>query len=214
MTFNNSTYSDLTKIAKCHMACFPSSLSSAMGQQYLEKMFTWYLHVEKAFLFHVEEDNVCIGYCGGIIKDGTLITGSASGMMQHSFNAAIKAFILRPYLIFHREIRKKYPLFIKNLLSRLGIRKNEISQTIRTVKTKKPELGLVVIGVLPAYRGKGVSTKLMQHFEIKAKENNIYRLNLSVLKENYIAIGAYKKNGWKITGEMESAVVMSKEIEK
>lgn len=214
MKIKESAYSDLEKVALCHKKSFPLSLSSALGVNYLKKMFTWYLDVDKAFLFHIEEKDICIGYCGGIIKDGTLSTGSASGMMQHSFNAAIKAFILRPYLVFHREIRNKYVFFFKNFLSRLGIKRNEISSGEREFKKNKPEVGLVVIGVLPEYRGKGVSSELMKYFEIKAKENNIFQLQLSVLKDNKRAIGAYEKNGWHFSDNMGSSVVMIKEIAK
>lgn len=214
MVLVNTTYEDLAKIAKCHRACFPSSLSSAMGLNYLTKMFTWYLEVDKAFLFHIEDNNICIGYCGGIIKDGSLSTGSASGMMQHSFNAAIKAFLLRPWLIFHKEVSKKYPLFLKNLLVKLGIKNNAISSKKREIKKRKPEVGLVVIGVLPEYRGKGVSTELMRNFEIRAKENNISKLQLSVLSDNNRAINAYKKNGWEIEENNKSSIVMTKEIEE
>jgi ribosomal protein S18 acetylase RimI-like enzyme len=213
MIIKETDYRDLKKVALCHKQSFPGSLSSAMGLQYLQKMFTWYLDVNKAFLFHIEDNGECVGYCGGIIKDGTLTTGSASGMMQHSFNAAIKAFALRPYLIFHKEVRKKYPLLVKNLLSRVGIRQNVISEKERAIKKQKPEVGLVVIGVLPEYRGKGISTELMRYFEVKAKENNIYRLQLSVLRKNNRAIGAYKKNGWIISNKKNSVLEMIKVIE-
>lgn len=214
MTLVNTTYYHLAKIAKCHKACFPSSLSSALGLMYLRRMFSWYLDVNKAFLFHIEDNHQCIGYCGGIIKDGSMETGSASGMMQHSFNAAIKAFLLRPWLIFHKEVRKKYSLFFKNLLAKLGIKKNTISSGERERKKRKPEVGLVVIGVLPEYRGKGVSTELMRYFELRAKENNIFKLQLSVLSDNNRAISSYQKNGWQIVGNNGSSMVMTKEIKK
>lgn len=208
----DSKYKDLPEIAHCHRQCFPQSLSSAMGPTYCKAMISWYLDVEKAFLFHVVADGKCVGYCGGIINDGSLETGSASGMMQHSMGAAIKAFLQRPWLLFHHELRKKYPLFLRNLWSKLGVKKNATATAIRQQKKHEPVAGLVVIGVLPEYRGKGVSGLLLQGFEERASKRGIHKLGLSVLASNSRAIGAYEKNGWAIIREEETGVKMVKNI--
>lgn len=212
MKLIDSSHQDLNKIAKCHRECFPGSLSSAMGTKYCQRMISWYLDTEKAFLFHVEEDNKCIGYCGGIVNDGTLSTGSASGMMQHSMKQAILAFMQRPWLILHKELRKKYNLFFKNLLTKIGIKKHSTPAGLRMNMKKNPAVGLVVIGVVPEFRGKGVSKMLLREFEERAKNLKVNTLKLSVLASNERAISAYKKNGWSEENRDEHSVNMIKII--
>ena len=91
MRLISSQHNDLRKVSKCHVQAFPNALSTALGKEYVSQMLSWYLSTNKSFLFHLEDDSGnCVGYCGAIVNDGTLNTGSASGMAQHTFNAAIK----------------------------------------------------------------------------------------------------------------------------
>src|SRR5688572_2627725 len=104
----STTRRDLPAIAECHMAAFPNTLTSSLGRKYCSKMLEWYLSTDKAFIFHAEEDGKVVGYCGGIIVDGTLAHGSASSMTQYSFNEAIRAFMKRPWLLFHTDMLRRY----------------------------------------------------------------------------------------------------------
>ena len=86
----HTTLAQLPAIARCHRAAFPASLASALGNRYVARMLSWYLASDKTFLFHIEDEQGRVaGYCGGMISDGTLGTGSASGMAQHTFRAAV-----------------------------------------------------------------------------------------------------------------------------
>ena len=49
-----------------------------------------------------------------------------------------------------------------------------------------------VIGVLQKYTGRGVGRKLLQSLELWAKENEIHRLELTVMEHNTRAIALYK----------------------
>lgn len=133
-----------------------------------------------------------------MVDDGTLHTGSASGMAQHSFNAAIQAFLLRPWLIFHPEVRAKWPLLWRNIQMKLGLRPRvHFSAEQKSAKVQNPQVGLVVIGVNPAYQGKGYGSLLLQEFERKAVEDyGITKLQLTVKANNAKAIRAYERNGW------------------
>lgn len=194
----NSQLSDLDNIAECHKSAFPDSLSSKMGIKYLKKMIEWYLADEKRFLFHIEENGKCAGYCGGMIHDGTQVSGSASGMIQYSFNEAVKSILLRPWLLFDKEIISKYSLITKNIKSRFK-KKKKISATDQKKNTHvriEPSLGLVVIGVSSEFQGKGYGSLLLQEFENRAKEMNFKLINLTVRNNNSQAIKAYERNGW------------------
>ena len=144
---------DLQFIAKCHRLAFPNSLSSALGKRYVRKMLSWYLSTNKSFLFHLEvEKNYCAGYCGGIISDGTLVTGSASGMAQHTFWSAIWAFTTHPWLFFHPEILAKWPVIRKNILVRLGLKsKNHFTKEQSIIMSQDPHVGLYCFGLCNKY---------------------------------------------------------------
>ncbi len=195
----SSQQNDLSEITRCHRAAFPHSLATALGRRYCAHMLSWYLSTDKTFLFHIEDENGrCAGYCGGMISDGTLGTGSASGMAQHTFKAALWAFATHPWVLFHPEVRAKWPLLWKNLLMKLGLRKKvHFSQEQKQQMAQDPHAGLVVIGVDPAYQGKGYGSLLLKEFERRAVEDyGVRKLQLTVLADNAQAIRAYERNGW------------------
>ena len=210
---SNKTHFDL--ISKCHIRSFPESLSSALGSNFIKVMLSWYLSSDKVFLFHIENNlNVVIGYCGGIIVDGTLGTGSTSGMAQHTFKAAIRGFISHPWLLFHKELRNKWPIFFKNILMKIGLKsKQHFSREQVKQFSAEPSAGLVVIGVAPSFQGKGYGSILLQEFErIVFSKYGIKNLQLSVNADNTLAIRAYEKNGWFQASTNGKSFVMKKYI--
>lgn len=199
----SSKLRELSRIADCHRAAFPNSLASALGHRYTMSMLSWYLSTDKTFLFHIDdEQGRCAGYCGGMISDGSLGTGSASGMAQHTFRAAIWAFATHPWVLFHPEVRAKWPVLWKNILMKLGLRKRvHFSPQQKERMARDPHAGLVVIGVDPAYQGQGYGSLLLREFERRAvEEYGVRKLQLSVRADNHQAIRAYERNGW-VRGE-------------
>ena len=200
---------NLSPIAHCHRAAFPASLSSALGHDYVEKMLGWYLSTENTFLFYVAEGDRCVGYCGGMVKTIWGV-GSASSMAQFSFNAAVKSFLVRPWLVFHKEIRAKFPFIVKNLV-------NRFSRTKRSQRDAEivfePYVGLVVIGVDPAFQGKGYGSVLLQEFEKITRQRGLKRMLLSVRTDNAQAISSYTRNGWQIIQVNGSSTSMEKLLE-
>lgn len=214
MTIVHSKREDLKKIALCHRSAFPRSLSSKMGVKYLTKMIEWYLSDEKKFLFHLEADGQCVGYCGGMVNDETQRMGSASGMFQYSFNEALKSIALRPWLIFHKELISKYKLIIKNIKMRFkNDRKIIVQNPINTKGQKQePVTGLVVIGVSLIHQGKGYGSILLKEFENKTRHLNIHKMALTVKSSNQQAINSYERNGWMIDKKKENYLEMIKII--
>jgi ribosomal protein S18 acetylase RimI-like enzyme len=189
-----SSLDALVKISRCHRAVFPSSLSSALGIEYVKAMLSWYLTDENAFLFYVEENGHCLGYCGGMLKKIQGV-GSASSMAQHSFNAAVLAFIQRPWLLFHPDVRAKRKFIVKNLINRL------VKGSDKQKKSKipfEPYAGLVVIGVDPGHQRQGYGSLLLKEFEKITRQKSLKRMTLSVRSDNHQAIKSYIRNGWSI----------------
>ena len=210
--FQNSNLNNLPQIAQCHRKAFPKSFSSQLGQKYCEKMLEWYLSTNKAFLFHIEENNLCVGYAGGIINDGTLSTGSSSAMTQYSFKEGIKALLFRPWLWLHPEMRKNYHFLLRNLTMKLGLKKAKRSQTEEVKMQKEPFVGLVVIGVHPDFQGKGFGSALLQEFEKRTLDMGIKKMNLTVKAHNLQAIQSYERNGWVRNNNMKASLLMEKKI--
>jgi ribosomal protein S18 acetylase RimI-like enzyme len=205
-------FSHLDKVAVCHAKAFPNALATALGKKYLKVMLSWYLSTSKTFLFHLESDGNVVGYCGSIISDGTLGTGSSSGMAQHSFSAAVKALLIRPWVFFHPEILAKWSLLFRNLLMKLGLRKKRhFTKEQSVLMSQDPHVGLVVIGVDPSFHGKGYGSLLLKEFERSAKvDYGIHKLQLSVKADNAKAIRAYQNNGWLTKGGNAPSLTMYK----
>lgn len=66
----------------------------------------------------------------------------------------------------------------------------------------------IVIGILKSYRGQNIGTKLFEDLEKWALENNITRLELTVVVHNEVAIRLYKKRGFKIEGLKEKSLLV------
>ena len=197
-------------IAACHIACFPGSLASKLGTKYVIKTLDWFLVSPNRFLFHAEEDGKVVGYCGGFIP-GKPGDGSSSGMLQHAFIEAVKGLLTKPWLIIHPEVRQHYPFIWRNIKRRIT---GKITPAVTPAKAVpfKPYAGLVVIGVYPSYRGKGVAQLLMAGFENRSRQLEQRQLILSVKKDNSRAIKAYNNYGWSIKEEHDKTYVLEKMI--
>lgn len=202
VTINNATFNDLNAIAKCHIAAFPQSLASKLGVNFVSNMLRWYLSGKNKMIFWISENGSCVGYCGGYVLDGSDAYGATSGMTQFGFNSAIKAIILRPWLLLHPELTSKYKFIWINVLRKLKLVKSNKPVTSSPVqhlnKQKKLQAGLVVIGVMPRLHKKGIGSLLIKEFESRAYQMGARFLSLSVRQQNNKAIRAYQRNGWSI----------------
>jgi len=174
------------------------------------KSLEWFFEDENnRFLFHIEYNRKIVGYCGGFqsLREGD---GSTSGMLQYAMPEAIKGIIRKPYLLFHFELIRRYPLIFKNVKRRIF--KNQKNVPVSNDNFNVPKIGLVVIGVLPEYRGKGCFELLMQQFEEECKKRNVEKMILSVKASNARAMGAYLKAGWQIACQTKKGVEMFKMV--
>jgi len=202
-----SLHSSISSIAKCHILCFPDSLSGKLGLAYVKKTFEWFLVDDKRFLFHIELKGEVIGYCGGFVSKG-IGDGSSSGMLQHAFKEAVIGILKRPWLAFNSEVRAVYPFVFKNIKRKFSFKKNNLFVQPEGGSNKLS--GLVVIGVHPQHRGTGVYNELMQHFFEESKRLGAFGSKLSVKKDNARGIGAYKKLGWEIDEQHSKTFVLKK----
>lgn len=70
----------------------------------------------------------------------------------------------------------------------------------------------IVIGVSEKYRGAGIGTKLFRVLDEWAANNNIQRLELTVVTENKAGIQLYKKAGFEIEGTKRNSLYIDGEF--
>lgn len=208
---NNTEHSHLNAVALCQMICFPKSFNTQLGKKYVAKALSWFLQKDNRFLFHVTYNNEIVGFCGGFAPQ-FYGDGSSSGMLQFAFKEAVMGIAKKPWLLVNKELRNYYPFIGRNIKKKLGLKKTLAAETKPSNYVFKESVGLVVIGVHPAYRGKGIFEILMKEFEQKALQLNIKNCNLSVRADNARAIAAYTKMGWQIQSQKDNAIIMFKHL--
>src|SRR5215831_1345561 len=117
MYLEHTQFSQINNIVGCHRKCFPSSLSSRLGPDYLQKTFEWFLTGNNKFLFHINEGGVAVAYCGGFMSEHKG-EGSTSGMMLYAMREAVWGIFSHPHLLFNKEVVSFYPLILKNFFKR------------------------------------------------------------------------------------------------
>ena len=67
----------------------------------------------------------------------------------------------------------------------------------------------VVIGILQAFTGQGIGTQLFERLEQWARQQQIHRLELTVMTNNQAGIALYQKMGFSIEGLRKDACVVN-----
>lgn len=70
----------------------------------------------------------------------------------------------------------------------------------------------IVVGILNDYRGKGIGTKLFNELDRWASNNNIHRLELTVVTKNEAGLALYKKQGFEIEGTKRDSLFIDGEF--
>ncbi|WP_138419665.1 GNAT family N-acetyltransferase [Aquibacillus sediminis] len=70
----------------------------------------------------------------------------------------------------------------------------------------------VVIGILQGFRGRGIGTKLFNELEHWANNNNITRLELTVVTKNEAALSLYRIVGFEIEGTKRNSLFIDGEF--
>ncbi len=208
-----SSLNDLNQLARCHIDCFPDTLASVLGMNYVRKRLEWLLVDADRFMLHIRnEQNEIVGYCAVSVlyKVGE---GSSSNMFQYAFKEAIVGILQKPHLIFNKEVVKLYPFIFKNIKRKI---RHLISKpkpiSVITQQNNTPKAGLVVIGIESEYRGTGMFVQLMNEFEKQMIERKQQHVKLSVKQKNARAIAAYEKMGWIKIETLGDTFVMSKSL--
>lgn len=67
-------------------------------------------------------------------------------------------------------------------------------------------VGYIVVGILAAYQGQGIGTRLFQALEEWRENTELKRLELTVMSHNETAVSLYKKMGFEIEGTKKKSL--------
>ena len=214
----DAQFKDLKALAYCHMAAFPASLTTAMGYQYTKKTLEWYIYEPDAILVMAEDDcGKALGYAGGLLVTAKTKQGSTTAMSQFAFKDALLAICIRPWLVFHPQVKRHYPYiryFIKRQLKNY-FRNKKVPPNRPQMQTStiiRNTMGLVGIGILPEFQGRGVGSSLLKAFESRSRAIGAECMDLSVEPENNKAIRSYERNGWNRVENEGHHFMMHKEL--
>lgn len=85
-----------------------------------------------------------------------------------------------------------------------------ISAQIGNVR-REQHCAYIVVGIREKYRNQGIGTKFFEKLDEWAMENNIVRLELTVICANKIALNLYKKNGFEVEGTKRKSMYIDGE---
>jgi len=108
--------------------------------------------------------------------------------------ASTKKFVLE-------NIANDYPQFVLEVDGKVG----GWCDIIPCHKEVDKHVGIMGVGLLPEYRGKGIGGKLIKKTIKKAKEKGIKRIELGVHADNRNALGLYLKLGFEVEGLRKKA---------
>ncbi len=69
---------------------------------------------------------------------------------------------------------------------------------------------VIVVGILEKYCGRGIGSELFHQVFLWASENDIKRLELTVVSNNKRALSLYNKLGFKLEGTKEMSILIGK----
>jgi RimJ/RimL family protein N-acetyltransferase len=67
----------------------------------------------------------------------------------------------------------------------------------------------IIIGILQAFTGQGIGTKLFQSLEEWAHQQHMHRLELTVMAHNKAGVALYKKQGFEIEGTKRHSLLVN-----
>ena len=79
----------------------------------------------------------------------------------------------------------------------------------RGIIRKIKHTAYIVVGIREKFRGKGIGKKLFCELDLWAKENNISRLELTVMCPNSMAKQLYEKNVFEVEGTKRNSIFMN-----
>lgn len=178
---------DLPQVAKIHIAAFPKSFLSGLGQEVVRRYYEWQLvgpH-ETTALGAFSQDTLQ-GFCfGGIFR------GAMNGFLRTNRYYLIGKILTHPWVIMNSEFRQRMLMGWRLKF----FQKVNLHPTVKSGPAAR-HFGILSIGVDPESQRQGIGRLLMEVAEEEARKKGHQETLLTVALNNLEAISFYEKLGW------------------
>jgi ribosomal protein S18 acetylase RimI-like enzyme len=178
---------DLPQVAEIHLATFPESFLSALGDEVVRRYYEWQLvgpH-ETTALGAFAQDTLQ-GFCfGGIFH------GAMNGFLRTNRYYLIGKILTHPCVMMNSEFRQR---MLRGWRLKV-FRKVDLHPTVSPSPIAR-HFGILSIGVDPKLKRQGIGKLLMEAAEEEARKRGHQEMRLTVDINNLVAISFYEKMGW------------------
>ena len=184
---------DLKQLVKVHIACFPDSFSTQLGDKLLTKMYAEYIMESPELFLLAEEEGRVIGFVMGYYYD-------SEDCLRRFRRKNQLCFVSKTLWLLLTGNKPAWKKFKTTVRPTTGF--TTIDSTIN--QYKETEMAdLLSICVLGEYRGNGTANKLIDEYEKVLSERKRKICTLTVADINGRGISFYKKHAYAICREAE-----------
>ena len=191
---------ELSQVAAVHMAAFPNSAITLMGQEAVRRYYDWQLvgpHIVLAL--GAFSSDQCLGFCfGGVFR------GATSGFLARNRAYLTWRVLTHPWLITNEIFRGRLKMAARLLRRRPAAKGIYVSNAPRSFE-------ILAIAVDPRSQRTGIGELLMHEAEAIARKHSFHQIHLTVHAKNAQVIRFYQGLGWQKT---ESGAVWRGEMKK
>jgi ribosomal protein S18 acetylase RimI-like enzyme len=186
--------SDVSGMARCHMAAFRGQFMAEMGPTWLAGLFRYFIDDEGGVsLVATDGTNEVLGFA----------VGGKPDIRERFLRRAMWRYVhvLLWKFLTNRVVRRR---LLAEFLGKLGVGRGHTDAhdlTKGRIRRNENRALLLVITVRSEMQGTGLASKLIKAFEQGAAEAGFTYLYLTVLTENARGIAFYKKCGWQPIGQ-------------
>jgi GNAT superfamily N-acetyltransferase len=170
-----------------------------MGDAYVHAFIRWFCTPDGArvALAAVDASGEVVGYVFGAPL------GYAISLNRDLARPAARALFMRPWVVFRQE-------FQEGFLARLALLLGRPPAVGPTFDLPSPTMSAVGLGVSPTARRKRVGLRLLQAFEIQARDLGMLSLRASPRSDNLAVHRLFERCGWQLSATSGSRAYYSK----
>jgi ribosomal protein S18 acetylase RimI-like enzyme len=178
------TRAHLDAASEVHRDAFRDHMNGRLGARYARALLAWFMAADRGIaLVAIGEDDRVVGYVAGAP------VGYGPSLTRALLPVAAASAVLRPWLLFDRDIRARIVTRLRGLRAAAG----------GSVVPEEPDtMSLVAIGVASSARGQQVGAALLRAFEERASALGMRAVRLSVYDHNVPARRLYERAGWSV----------------
>lgn len=195
--FQSLTPEQLPDLVRIHVAAFPESALTRLGQDAVRCYYLWQFEgPHQAAYLGAWVDDVAAGFCiGGVFQ------GALSGFLARYRWRLAWRLVVQPWLWANAEVRSAVGLAVRRLLARLLPTPAKTSTPAGTSgESRAPAFGILALAVLPEYRRHRLGSRLMRELEEEAGRRGFQEMILTVNPRNTPAVAFYDRLGWERVG--------------